>query len=114
MVLPSHFPNSSPDLPKEIKKTINKHAVKFIDAGWKPDDTSNKYLKDALSREYERRLRLDIENYPPKRIERYTKKKNLLMFSWRQLEKIRDALKRGRTHKKRKKRKRRKSRRRKH
>ena len=110
MVSSSHFQDSSPQLSKDIKKTIKKHAVKFVDTGWKPDVTSNKYLKSALAHEYERRLRLDIENYPPNRIERYTKKKNLLMFSWRQLEKIREALKRGRTHKKRKKHKRHKKR----
>ena len=65
MVLPSTFPSSSPELPKKIKKIINRHAIKFTDAGWKPDDTSNKYLKDALAHEYERRLRLDIEDFPP-------------------------------------------------
>ena len=85
------------------------NALVFVDAGIKPDMITDHLLRDALAREYSRRLRLDIQTYPPRRVKRYMGHKNLLDLSWRQLEKIRDRLKRGRrkTKKEHRKRKRR-------
>ena len=92
-----------------IKEIVHKTAVTFIDAGVKPDMVKSRILRDALAREYSRRLRLAIEVYSPRRIKQYVGRKNILDLSWRQLEKIRDRLKNGarRTRKVRRKRRRR-------
>ena len=98
----------------KIKEILHKDAVTFIDAGVKPDMVKHHILRNALASEYSRRLRLDILAYPQRRTKRYIGHKNLLDLSWRQLEKIRDRLKKGtRTTKKvqRRRRRHRKSRR---
>jgi len=91
----------------KIKEIVHKTAVAFTDSGIKPDMVKHRILRDALAREYSRRLRLDIQAYPPRRVKRYMGHKNLLDLSWRQLEKIRDRLKRGRRETKKGRRKRR-------
>ncbi len=92
-----------------IKEIIHREATNFIDAGWKPNMANNKYLRDALAKEYARRLRLEIHSYPRNRWKKVVGHKNILDLSWRQLEKIVEKLKRKRIiHKSRKRRKRRK------
>ena len=94
-----------------IKEILHKTAVTFTDAGIKPDMVRHRILRDALAREYSRRLRLDIQAYSPRRVKRYMGRKTLLDLSWRQLEKIRDHLKRGRRKTKKVQRRRRRRRR---
>jgi len=79
---------------------LHNNAVIFIDAGMKPDMVKHRIFRDALAKEYSRRLRLDIHTYSQRRIKRYTGRKNVLDLSWKQLEKIRDSLKKMRTTKK--------------
>jgi len=95
--------SSLPDITEQrrlkIKDLLHKNAIVFIDAGVKPNMLRKQYFIDAVNREYARRLRLEIETYPPQRIKKYTKS-NLL-----QLEKLKRSL--GRRTTKRRKRKRR-------
>ena len=95
----------------KIKKIIYQEAVKYIDAGWKPNMAKNKYLRDALAKEYSRRLHLEIQSYPRNRWEKAIGNKKLLDISWRRLEKILDKLKRRRRKHKSRRRKRVKKRR---
>ena len=105
----SSFPSPNEMEKLNIKEIVHKTAVTFTDAGIKPDMVRHRILRDALAREYSRRLRLSIGTYPPRRVKRYVGHKNMLDLSWRQLEKIRDRLKNGarRTRKVRRKRRRR-------
>ena len=100
--------SSLPDITEQrrlkIKDLLHKNAIVFIDAGVKPNMLRKQYFIDAVNREYARRLRLEIETYPPQRIKKYTKS-NLLQLSWKQLEKLKRSL--GRRTTKRRKRKRR-------
>ena len=84
----------------KIKEILHNNAVTLIDAGIKPDMVKHRIFRDALAKEYSRRLRLDIHTYSQRRIKRYTGRKNVLDLSWKQLEKIRDSLKKMRTTKK--------------
>ena len=104
--------SSLPDITEQrrlkIKDLLHKNAIVFIDAGLKPNMLRKQYFRkhfiDAVNREYARRLRLEIETYPPQRTKKYTKS-NLLQLSWKQLEKLKRSL--GRRTTKRRKRKRR-------
>ena len=102
----SSFPSPNEMGKLKIKEIVHKTAVTFTDSGIKPDMVKNRILRDALAKEYSRRLRLAIQAYPPRRVKRYLGHKNLLDLSWRQLEKIRDRVKRGRRKTKRRVRKR--------
>lgn len=92
----SSFPSPNKMGKQKIKAILHKNAVALVDAGIKPDMTKQHLLRDALAREYSRRLRIDILAYPRRRTKKYIGQKNLLDLSWRQLEKIRDRLKKGR------------------
>ena len=94
---------SSPPI-KGLKRVLHMEAIKFIDVGWKPNIVHNKYLREAMSKEYSRRLRLEISTYPKTRVKRYTKKRHLLDLSWQQLEKIVESLKKRRKPKRRRRR----------
>ena len=102
----SSFPSPNEMGKLKIKEIVHKTAVTFTDSGIKPDMVKNRILRDDLAKEYSRRLRLAIQAYPPRRVKRYLGHKNLLDLSWRQLEKIRDRVKRGRRKTKRRVRKR--------
>ena len=91
----SSFPSPNEMGKLNIKEILHKTAVTFTDAGIKPDMARHRMLRDALAREYSRRLRLAIQAYPPRRVKRYVGNKNRLDLSWRQLEKTRDRLKKG-------------------
>ena len=104
------FPSPNEMGKLKIKEVLHNNAVAFVDAGIKPDMITHHLLRDALAREYSRRLRLDILAYPQQRIRKYIGHKKFLHLSWRQLEKIHNRLKRGRRGTKKVRRKRRRRR----
>ena len=102
---------ASPIKMQGVKKILHDEAIIYIDGGLKPHAFKNKYLRDAMAKEYLRRLRLEIAAYPVSQVHRYTKGKNILDLSWQKLEKVKGALKgqkrSGKTRKRRKRRRRR-------
>ena len=105
------YPSShtaSPIKMQGIKKILHYEAIIYIDGGLKPHVFKNKYLRDAMAKEYSRRLRLEIATYPSSQVKQYTKGKNILDLSWQKLEKVKNALKgpkrREKTRKRRKRR----------
>ena len=116
-----------------INKKIVAEAQMLIDEQWKPDNkiVKDKKLREAMAREYARRLRLDIlSTYKPSQIKKYLTTKRIKLLgvgkssgdkwktitpvlndlSWKELEKI---LSRGRKKTYRRKRRKKRTRRRK-
>ena len=74
---------------------LKREAIQYIDIGWKPNIVKNKILRDAMSKEYARRLCLEIMTYNQAKVKKYIKKKNISTLSWQQLEKINNLLKKN-------------------
>ena len=78
----------------DLTKFIEGEAITWADQHWKPDMLKDKDLRDALSKEYSRRLKLYIRAHPnQKKIKQYLKSRSVIDLNWRELEKIVNHLK---------------------
>ena len=85
-----HFKKEKTDLSKFIEEEVRTWA----DQGWKPNMLKDNDLSEALGKEYSRRLKLYIRNYPHQQtVKKYIKKRSVIDLNWRELEKLANHLK---------------------